>query len=148
MTTDPETTGKTDTHRRAELRGRESVARWRIESAVWAGRLFAVVFAVATIAPMFKRGGPDWLAIVILGLISAAVLVATQLVHDGSRGAAVALLALFVAAKLGAWQLGGDPLSSGLLWSVIFIGAFANGIWGTFSLAAVRSDAALAPPME
>jgi hypothetical protein len=40
------TTQLTDTHRRAALRGREAEAQWRIKAAVWAGRLYTLMFVV------------------------------------------------------------------------------------------------------
>ena len=136
----------TDTHRRAKLRGRESVAKWRIESGVWAGRLFAVLYGVLTIFPLLRRDGPDWASAAVLVVIAAGLLIATERMRHGSRAAACVLLSLFLAAKLGAWALGGEPLWRGALWSVIILGALANGVWGTFALAAVRRDAALVPP--
>lgn len=136
----------TDTHRRAALRGRESVARWRIESGVWAGRLYAIFFAAMTIFPMLRRGGPDWASIAVLLLIAAAVLFSTERMRRGDRAAACALLGVFVLAKLAAWLLNGEPLWHGLVWTLIIVGALANGVWGTFELAAVRRAAADVPP--
>jgi hypothetical protein len=64
----------------------------------------------------------------------------------GSRLAAALVLGLFVLAKLADWLLAGVPWYSGLLWTLIILGALANGLWGTFALAAVTRDAANVPP--
>jgi hypothetical protein len=136
----------TDTHRRAALRGRESVARWRIQGGVWAGRLYTVLFAVATILPLVRREGPDWFSATLLAVLAAALLFATERMRRGSRVAACALLGLFVAGRLSAWLLAGQPIWNGLLWTVIIGGALANATWGTFALAAVQRDTALVPP--
>ena len=136
----------TDTHRRAALRGRESVAQWRIQSAVWAGRLYAILFTVLTIVPLLRRGGPDWASAAVLIVIAGAVLFSTERMRRGDRAAACVLLGLFVLAKLAGWLLNGEPLWNGLVWTVIIFGALANGVWGTFELAAVRRAAVDVPP--
>ena len=136
----------TDTHRRAALRGREAVARGRITSGVWAGRLFTIIFAVAYIAPVIQRGGPWLAAVSILAAMAAGILFATERMRRGGRLAACILLGLFVGAKLLSWLAGGQPLWSGALWTVLIFCALANGVWGTFALAAVKRDAAHVPP--
>jgi hypothetical protein len=136
----------TDTHRRAALRGREAEARWRIRSGVWAGRIYTVLFAVLSILPLLRRGGPDWASAVLLALLAGGLLFATEQMRGGSRVAAVVLLALFIATKLASWLLGGAALWHGALWTVIIAGALGNGVWGTFALARVRQEAALVPP--
>lgn len=136
----------TDTRKRAALRGREAVARWRIRSGVWAGRIFAVLFAVVSIVPLLRSGGPDWASTIVLALLAGGIVFATERMRRGSRIAACLLLLLFVAAKLSDWLLGGVPLWHGALWSVIIAAALANGVWGTFILAAVQREAALVPP--
>jgi len=141
-----ETTTVTDTHRRAALRGREAVAKGRIASGVWAGRLFTVIFAVGYIAPVLQRGKP-WLApTVILAILAAGILFATERMRRGGRVSACILLGLFVSAKLLSWLAGGQPLWSGALWTVLIFCALANGVWGTFALAAVKRDAVHVPP--
>ena len=135
-----------DTHRRAAIRGRESVARWRINSGVWAARLFAVFFAVVSVVPLLQRAAPNWVGAVILALIAIWILVASELLRRGSRVAALLLLLAFLSAKLANWLVAGDPIYSGLLGTVVVIGALANGVWGAFELAAVRREAALIPP--
>jgi hypothetical protein len=135
-----------DTHRRAAIRGRQSVALWRINSGVWAARLFAVYFAVMSILPLLQQTAPNWTGAIILALIAIWLLVASELLRRGSRIAAVLLLVAFLAAKLATWLLGGSPIYSGALWSLIIAGALANGVWGAFELAAVRRQAALIPP--
>jgi len=139
-------TAPSDTHRRAAIRGREAVAQSRIRAAVWAGRIYAALFAALTIFPLLQRNQPNWGGVAILVVIAAAVLGLSELLRRGNRVAAGLLLAAFVVAKLSAWLLGGEPLWSGALWTVILGGALVNGVWGTIELAAVRRDAASVPP--
>lgn len=136
----------TDTHRRASLRGRESVARWRIESGVWSGRLFSVLYAVLSILPLLRREGPDWVGAIAMAIVTAGLLLATQRMKHGSRVAGCILLTLFILAKLSAWLIGGQPLWHGLFWTIVIAGGLMNGVWGTFALAAVRRDAVDVPP--
>jgi hypothetical protein len=135
-------TGITDTHRRAAIRGREAVAQWRIKSGVWAGRVFGLLYAVLALVPLVASGGRLWGIALFLLVIAAGILYAAERARAGSRVAACVLLVLFVLAKL----VDGRPLWAGALWSLIFLGAFANGVWGTFALAATRRDALLVPP--
>jgi hypothetical protein len=135
-----------DTRKRAELRGREAVAQWRIRAAVWAGRVFAVIVAVTAILPLLQGGVATWPAVVVLLLLAASIAFAAERMKKGSQIAAVLLLCLFIAAKLGAWWLGGERWYAGALWAVIIIGALINGIWGTFALARIRREALLVPP--
>lgn len=139
-------TDVTDTHRRAALRGREAVAKGRIASGVWAGRLFTIIFAVGYIGPVLQRGKPWLAASVILAAMAAGILFATERMRRGSRAAACILLGLFVSAKLNSWLAAGAPLWSGALWAVLIFCALANGVWGTFALAAVKRDAEHVPP--
>jgi hypothetical protein len=138
----------TDTHRRAALRGRESVARWRIESGVWSGRLYGVFFGVLAILPLLSGGSEQqrWGDALYFIVLSASILVATEQMKRGSRLAACVLFTLFAAAKISAWLMQGQPLSSGLVWTVLIAGGLANGIWGTFALASVNHDALSVPP--
>ena len=138
----------TDTHRRAALRGRESVARWRIESGVWSGRLYGVFYGVLAIIPLLS-GGKEmlrWGAALYFVILAAGILVTTEQMKRGSRLAACLLFGLFAAAKVSAWLMQGQSLGSGLLWTVLIAGGLANGIWGTFELAAVQRDALRVPP--
>jgi membrane-bound ClpP family serine protease len=132
-------TDATAARRRAELRGREAVARWRITSGVWAGRIYAAFFvALALIA--LERSGRDWPSAIILLVTAGAVLLAAERMRQGSRAAALALLGLFVGAKVTAWFISGQPIWTGALWSLILGGAMVNGIWGAFVLARVRAE--------
>ena len=140
------TTQLTDTHRRAALRGREAEALWRIKAAVWAGRLYTLLFVVLSIVPLLRRGGPDWLSATVLLIIGAGLLFTTERLRHGSRAAAIVLLSLVVITKLADWLLLGAPLYAGALWTIIIIGAMVNGVWGTVALARVRAEAALVPP--
>ncbi|MFL5606009.1 MAG: hypothetical protein ACJ8AD_06150 [Gemmatimonadaceae bacterium] len=132
----------TDTHRRAALRGRESVARWRIESGVWAGRLVGLFYVVTSLLPVLTSRGQLWGVTLFFLLIAGGILYAAERTRAGSRVAACSLLAFFVVAKL----TDGRPLWAGALWTVIIVAALGNGVWGTFALAAARRDALLVPP--
>ena len=139
-------TAPTDTHRRAAIRGREAVAQSRIRAAVWAGRLYAALFAALTLFPFFQRGQPNWAGVAFLCLLAVAVLGLSELLRRGNRAAAGLLLAAFVVAKLGAWLVGGEPLWQGALWTIVIAGALINGLWGTIEMAAARRDSAAIPP--
>lgn len=136
----------TDTHRRAELRGREAVAMARIKSGVWAARIFAVMIGVSTIAPLLRRGGPDWITASIIVMLAAALVYAAQRMSGGSQVASRLLLVLFVLIKISDWMLTDQPIYAGLLWNVIVFCALCNGVWGTYNLASVRRDALTVPP--
>jgi hypothetical protein len=113
---------------------------------VWAARLFAIMFLAVTIDPLLRTGGPNWGTVVVLLVLAAALVVAAQLMSRGSRTAACLALGLFVLVKLSDWLLVGNPLWAGLIWTIIFLGALGNGVWGTFSLVAVKRDAVSVPP--
>ena len=138
----------TDTHCRAALRGRESVARWRIESGVWSGRLYGAFYGVLAILPLLSgaKGAQSWGPALYFVVLAASILVATEQMKRGSRLAALVLFALFAAAKVSAWRMQGQSLWSGLVWTVLIAGGLANGLWGTFALASVERDALTVPP--
>ncbi len=140
-------TAPSDTHRRAAIRGEESVAKWRISSGVWAARVFAVLFAATAVFPLLRLDAPNWGAALTLSIIAAGILVASELLRRGSRAAAIILFLAFVGAKLGAWLLAGEPIYQGALWTVVIAAALANGVWGAFALAEVRRKAAQIPPV-
>ena len=130
-----------DTNRRARLRGRGAVAQWRIAGAVSAGRAFAGVVALSAVFGSLLSKSPD--AVIggaIILLLAGVVLATSWRVSRGSRAAAVGLLALYLVMKLSSWKFGGESLWAGALWSVLLIGAFCNGIWGTFELAAIARE--------
>lgn len=135
-----------DTRRRAELRGREAEAQWRIKAAVWAGRLYTLMFAVLSIVPLLRRGGPDWGSMVVLLVFAGGLLFSTERMRKGSRAAAIVVLAMVILTKLADWLIAGTPWYAGALWTAIIIGALVNGVWGTMILARVRRDATLVPP--
>ncbi len=136
----------TDTHRRAAIRGREAVAQSRLRGAVWAGRLFAALFAVLTIYPLLDGARANWAGVVMLIVLAVIILGLSELLRGGSRIAASLLLAAFVLSKLSAWLVGGEPVWHGALWTVIVAGALVNGAWGAFELTAIRREAATLPP--
>src|SRR4051794_19928900 len=86
--------------RRAELRGLEAVARWRIQSAVWGGRLFAALFAVVSVFPIVYSGVTQWRSAGILLVLALALLALSEWLRRGSGVAAVLLFAAVVGAKL------------------------------------------------
>ena len=135
-----------ETNRRAKLRGRGAVAQWRIAGAVWAGRAFAAVVALSAVfGSLMSKNRDAVLGGAIILLLSGIVFATSWRVSRGSRSAAVGLLTLYLVAKLSSWKFAGESLWAGALWSVLLIGAFCNGIWGTFELAAiVRESEALA----
>lgn len=135
-----------DSRRRAALRGREAEGQWRIRSAVWAGRVYTIVFVALSIIPLLQRGGPDWIAAIILLLLAGGLLYSTEKMRKGSVAAAVTVLTIVVLTKLADWLLAGAPWYAGALWMVIIIGALVNGVWGTVILARVHREAALIPP--
>ena len=139
-------TALSDTHRRSAIRGREAVAQSRIRGAVWAARLFAILFAALSIFPLLQGSRPNWLGAAILILLALVVVGLAELLRRGNRFAAGLLLAAFVAAKLSSWLLAGEPLWHGALWTIIIAGALINGVWGTIEMAGVRRDAATIPP--
>ena len=139
------TVPRSDTHRRADLRGRESVARWRLQTGAWTGRVLAVVFAASGIGPLLRRGGPAWPDVVLGLVLAAAALVLAQRILRGSRGAAVALLVGYLVAKA-LMVLAGEPWYQGLLVTTVVVFGLSQGIWGATSLAAVRREAPLVPP--
>ena len=139
-------TAPSDTHRRAAIRGREALAQSRIRGAVWAARIFAILFAVLSIFPLFQGDHPNWVGAIVLILLGLTILGLSELLRRGNRLAAGLLLAAFIVAKLTSWLLAGEPLWHGALWTVIIGGALINGVWGTVEMAAVRRDAATVPP--
>lgn len=135
-----------DTHRRAKIRGRESIAQWRIKSGVWASRIFAVMIGVVTILPLVRQTGPDWITAAFFVAVTLGILFAGYKMSAGNRAAACIVLGLFLLVKLSDWTVGGQPVWNGLLWTVIIFSALCNGVWGTFRLAQVKKDALLIPP--
>ena len=134
------------TRRRADVRGRESVARWRIQTGTWAGRALAALTAAPVLFAFLNRGGPPWAEGAAQLLVGGLVLVAAERVRRGGRWAAVALLAYFVLEKVGRAVAGTEPLWSGALVTAILVFCLAQGVWGTFALARVRREAAEIPP--
>lgn len=139
-------TAPSDTHRRAEIRGRESLAQWRIKSGVWAARVFAAMIGFVTILPLVRQTGPDWITAGVFFVFAAGLVFAGQKMTKGSRAAACIVLVLFVVVKVTDWIFADQPIWNGLIWNVVIFGAMCTGVWGTFSLAQVKRDALLVPP--
>ena len=136
----------TDTRRRASVRGRQAVARWRISSGVWGARLYAALFAVVSIFPIVYSGEPQWMSAAILLVLALTVLALSEMLRRGSRVAAVLLVAAVVAAKLRSWLYAREPLSHGVVWTIVVLAALMNGAWGAFALAAANREASKIPP--
>jgi hypothetical protein len=139
-------TAPTDTHRRAAIRGREAVAQSRIRSAVWSARLFALIVGALSIFPLLQADHRNWLAVAVLLLLALAVLGLSEMLRRGNLLAAGLLLGAFLLAKLSAWLLAGEPWWHGIFWTLLIAGALANGLWGSFAMAAIRREAATIPP--
>lgn len=113
---------------------------------MWGARLFAALFAVVSVFPIFYAGVAQWTSAAKLFGIALAVLAAAEWLRRGSRTAAVVLFSAVIGAKLLSWRVAREPLSYGAVWTIILIAALANGVWGAFALAAVRREAATLPP--
>ena len=133
-------TALTDTHRRAALRGRESVARWRIESASWVGWLY-VLNGIVVLTIGAVKGTATSIAVAAGGVgVAAAMVYGIQRMRRGSRVAACAVVgfALFSVLTKGLGEIN--------VLDAIVLALLANGAWGVFQLAEVRRDAAHVPP--
>ena len=129
----------TDTHRRARLRGREAVARWRIESASWVGWLFAVNSLVGLLVGIASRTRQGLAASAGIVGVTAVLVYGIHRMRQGSRVAACAVVAAVLLMTL----------ASGIdLFNAIVLALLVNGAWGVFQLARVRRDAAHVPPPE
>jgi hypothetical protein len=89
---------------------------------------------------------PQWTAAAILFSFALIVLALSEWLRRGSRVAALLLVGAVVAAKLRSWLYAHEPITYGSVWTIIVLVALANGVWGTFELAAARRDAARIPP--
>ncbi len=127
----------TDTHRRASLRGREAVARWRIESASWVGWLFAVNALVGVLISIASRTALGLRVAAGIICVTAVLVYGIHRMRQGSRAAACAVVGAVLLMSLG----------SGInLFNAIVLALVANGAWGVFQLARVRRDAEHVPP--
>ena len=130
----------TDTPRRARLRSRGSIGRWRIESASWVGWLFAVNALVGLLVGVATRTAPGLLVAAVTIGITAAMVYGIHRMRQGSRTAACVVLgaALLISLARGIAELD--------VFDAIVIALLANGAWGVFQLARVRRDAEHVPP--
>ena len=87
---------------------------------------------------------PQWRSAAILAGFALVVLGLSEWLRRGSRVAAVLLLSAVIAAKLRSWLYAHEPFFYGSVWTIILLATFANGIWGTFELAAARRERSLA----
>lgn len=102
---------------------------------------------MVSIFPIVYSGSPQWRSAAILLALALAVLALSEGLRRGSRIAALLLFSGVIAAKLRSWLYAHEPLTYGAIWTIILLTALANGVWGTFELAAARRDAErLSPP--
>jgi FtsH-binding integral membrane protein len=135
-----------DTRRRAELRGRESVAQWRIRTGLWAGRVLAAFTVVPVLLAFTRRGAPPTAIVLWVFLFGGLVLLGAELSGRGRRWAAWALLVLFLLSTVMNVLAGRVALFDGIVGRLIMTFCLAQGVWGTMALARVRREAALVPP--
>ena len=133
------------TRRRAALRGAEAVARWRLRTGAWSGRLYAVVAAVPALTALLWHG-PATVPTIIGSVIFASIALALSFgVARGSRPAAAVLLALFLLDKLLAVAAyGARGIYQGLLLALVLAFGLTQGVWGAWSLRAVERERAAA----
>jgi hypothetical protein len=113
---------------------------------VWGARLFAALFAVVSAFPIVYSGVPDWRSAATLFALALVALGLAEWMRRGSRVAAVLLLSAVIGAKLRSWLYAHEPFWYGGVWTIVLLAAMANGVWGTFALAAARRDASRLPP--
>jgi hypothetical protein len=130
------------TRLRAELRGREAVARSRIRIAVWVVRMFATLSAVTILIALFGPGGPHWVAALALGVWGAGLLLTAHRIERGSRIDAAILFGLFVVGDVARWLTVGNPSLFSAAVSVAVLLATGNALRGTFELARIRREEA------
>lgn len=134
-----------DTHRRAELRGREAVARSRLMGGVWAARLFASLCGLDAVSSLFGFGGPALDAFIGFGVSAAIFGFASVRLEKGSRTDAIILLGLFILLTLG-MMVARESSIVGIVVMIVGVGALGNAVRGTFELASVQRDSASVPP--
>ena len=129
------------TRRRAELRGRESVARWRLQTGAWGARAYAVLLSVPALGALLWSGPANG-ALFVASLTFAGVALALSFaVARGRRWAAGGVLAFYATDRLTTVALvGPGVLTQGLLIHVALVFCLVQGVWGAFSLAAVERD--------
>jgi hypothetical protein len=134
-----------DTHRRARLRSRESVARWRIESASWVGWLYGVNGAVGAIWGLFRGVAQRSPAVLVGAALTVAICAGMawgiHRMRQGSRRAAVAVVGCATLFSV----IGILSRGFGVI-DLVALGALINGAYGVFELARVRRDSSLVPP--
>ena len=113
---------------------------------MWGARLFAALFAVVSTFPIVYSGFPDWGSAAKLFALALLVLGLAEWMRRGSRAAALLLLSAVIGAKLRSWLYAHEPFWYGGVWTIILLATTANGVWGTFALAAARREASRLPP--
>ena len=137
-----------DTYRRAELRGREAVARSRLTGGVWAARLFATGNAMAAVLAIVGPGPPLWRAGISLGIWSAGMVIAAERIENGGRLDAALLFAVFFLGDVVRWLSGRHSGVLSLLISVVVLFALGNAVWGTFALERIRRERETVPDVD
>jgi len=120
---------------RAALRGEEAVARWRMRTAAWSARVYAILVAIPILSAVLF-GGPAPIVLTTLTLAVALIIVwISFLVARGSMRAAAALLGLFLFDRIVAFlTLGPRGLSQGIIVMGIVAFGSVQGVWGGWSL--------------
>ena len=131
----------TDTHRRARLRGREAVARWRIESASWVGWLYVVNAITAVLIGIAGHTPRSLLVSAGVLAVASAMIYGIHRMRQGSRLAACSVVGAALLMSLVRGLGGGINVLDAIVLALL-----ANGAWGVFQLAGVRRDAEHVPP--
>ena len=95
--------------------------------------------------PIVYSGAAQWRSAAILLGLAVLMLVLSEWLRRGSRVAALLLVSAVIGAKLRSWLYAHEPFFYGSVWTIVLLAALANGVWGTFALAAARRDAADVP---
>ena len=129
-----------DTRKRAELRGRDAVASWRLRGGVWAAQMYAALTAVSAGLAIITPGGPFWRPAVFLAIWSAALAISAKRIESGSRLDACVMFLVFLAGDVARIVAGRQHGPLGLLISGATLLALGNAVWGTFALHRVNIE--------
>src|SRR5260221_3170595 len=97
----------TGTRLRANLRSRESVARWRLKSGAWGARVYAAVLAVPALGALLWTGPATGFTIAWSLTLALIMLAISFRIAQGRRWATVAALVAFVLDRVIAILIGG-----------------------------------------
>jgi hypothetical protein len=135
------------TRLRAALRGRESVARYWLQTGSWGARVYAALLAVPALAAVLWPSPARGFVIAWSLGVAALVLWLSFRVAQGGRAAAVVVLGLFVLDRaLVIWQNGLGGIFMGLILNGILAYCLIHGVRGAYALAAVERERPSVPP--